>query len=1462
MDAPRNGSGTVPIYAPNTAVQNVARHNVYLAYSVFLGSLSGDDQSKIMFVRSTDCGTTWQSPIKISESHHINQGTTIAVSPKDGTIYVAWRQFSSQSEPSAIMICRSNDFGATFTKAVPVAGNINAFDQYSAGNRFRSYAFPTLAVDRDGIVYVAWSERVTPEGDARIVISTSTNGSSWSSPAPIDNYGGRGHQIMPALAYGAGRLTMTWYDTRNSEGGYGGDISDPGPSGKRHTIDVWAAQAAPSLSPTFADFTQVSKYLYWVQTDAGGKVPDNPAVIRKENNYPNVPLFAGGATPFIGDYIDIAPAPRFLFDVNLETQAGTWRFNTLDSDPATSYIGWADNRDVRPPSDSDWTRYNPPTVASSTTPCTDPTRTGMRNQNIYSSRITQGLMIGSPVNTKPLLSYRRSFLVFVKNLEEGSKNVRLTIESPSDPGFKASFWEFGPPPPEKCEYPLLSCGDRQVEVNVGAYSSITLTVFVEPYPANPYATFRVKVEETDGQRNFVDYVVLNPDPENTRIAPVLAEYHTPTLLLESPAAVNLTDPTMLSESIVYSPDLQYILENANPDIVTPTLRSPTLRSGNIVNPTLRSSAVGDIPDGNVTDLQWRITNNNDTETAYSFVPIGDPPSLPAGGAYQLLVYRVSTTPASDQCDLVEEEHHELISKVESPTLRSPTLRSPTLRSPTLRSDTFSLAPGETAVCTLRLIVPGSSSGSGQTVQSASTVTAAGSSAGFNSNYYAKTVAAAAVPQAANPDGQIAFASSLYIVEKELPVAWVNDAYPPVGLEAFGGTPSSIDDKGTPNDPSDDIWNYSGKWTPQALSYPSGEPAGLSLDADGKISGTPMYYTGLSYPQVLSFIAEVTDESSPAPQTAQREFRITVDRTLHKITPRAGTGGSIIPSNPVEVPNGADATFEVKADTCFHIVDVIVDKDASGAIDLGPVATYTFTNVRADHTIDAAFAINTYTITPTGDPPAWGLINPSAPVAVFCGGEQKFTMFPNEGYLLKDVIVDGVSQGPVKEYTFRGVVANHSITAKFQPLESWVKRYNNSPLNGADEAKAVAVHNPTGNIFVTGYSTGSTTGADYFTISYKGDGTQNWAARYDGPSHLGDYATAVAVDAAGNAYVAGYGYRGNVVKHADYATLRYGTSGKADWTAQYDDQRNGMDQISAMAVDKSGFVYVTGRSEDSTTKDTPLHYDYYTIKYDPNTGKVLWAARYNSSQVVNAADEAAGIAVDAAGNVYVTGRSQGTTGFDYATVKYDSAGNQVWVRRYDNAGLVDEATGIAVDTAGNISVTGRSQGTTGFDYATVKYDSAGNQVWVRRYDNAGLVDEATGIAVDTAGNVHVTGRSQGTTTGFDYATVKYDPAGNQVWVSRYDNAGLVDEATGIAVDAAGNVYVTGRSQGPTTDFDFLTIKYDGSGVPVWRARYNNQNVNGADEPAALAVDSAGNVYVTGRSQGGATNLDYVTIKYKQ
>src|SRR5262245_3286602 len=190
--------------------------------------------------------------------------------------------------------------------------------------------------------------------------------------------------------------------------------------------------------------------------------------------------------------------------------------------------------------------------------------------------------------------------------------------------------------------------------------------------------------------------------------------------------------------------------------------------------------------------------------------------------------------------------------------------------------------------------------------------------------------------------------------------------------------------------------------------------------------------------------------------------------------------------------------------------------------------------------------------------------------------------------------------------------------------------------------------------------------------------------------------------------------------------------------------------------------------------------------------------------------------------------------------------------------------MVLDATGNIYVTGQSTGPgTNYDYATVKYDAAGNQQWARRYDGPSTVvasdyDNAVALAVDPNGNVFVTGNSSD-----DFATVKYDAAGNAVWVRRYNGPGAgADWANSIAADASGNSYVTGSSYGnSTTQYDFATLSYDPSGAVRWTERYNGPG-NGYDTAYSIAVHSSGDVYVSGSSGGIGTSLDYTVIQYAQ
>ncbi len=434
-----------------------------------------------------------------------------------------------------------------------------------------------------------------------------------------------------------------------------------------------------------------------------------------------------------------------------------------------------------------------------------------------------------------------------------------------------------------------------------------------------------------------------------------------------------------------------------------------------------------------------------------------------------------------------------------------------------------------------------------------------------------------------------------------------------------------------------------------------------------------------------------------------------------------------------------------------------------------------------------------------------------------------------------------------------ILSSISISFAQEVDTIWVKRYN-GPANLNDYPSALILDD-SGNIYVTGQSFSYNTGYDYATLKYYSDGELAWVKRYNGTGNYDDGATALALDKSGNLYVTGWSVGTGTFYNFDYTTIKYQPDGEITWVRRYPGPvEDHDDAATAITVDSSGNIFVTGHSWDLVTFD-----DYATFKYYPD-GETAWLRRYNGPG--NGYDHPKDLSIDPFGNLCLTGLSSSIEDcFDYVTIKYYPNGDTAWLRRYNGPGNSDDdACAIAVDGSGNIYVAGTSYDNfTDNDYVTLKYYPDGDTAWVRRYNGtSNSEDQATDLALDRFGNIYITGKSYDSSTYFDYATIKYDSSGDELWVRRYNGPGNGnDEATAIAIDDSCNVYVTGGSFGNGTDFDFTTLKYDLSGNLLWLKRYNGGN---NDKASAIAVDNSGNVFVTGQSYQNETKFDYVTIKY--
>jgi subtilisin family serine protease len=222
------------------------------------------------------------------------------------------------------------------------------------------------------------------------------------------------------------------------------------------------------------------------------------------------------------------------------------------------------------------------------------------------------------------------------------------------------------------------------------------------------------------------------------------------------------------------------------------------------------------------------------------------------------------------------------------------------------------------------------------------------------------------------------------------------------------------------------------YTIDAIAQPGGsiDPSGMTAvncgdDATFTITPSDCYA-----------IADVlVDGASVGPVTTYTFDDVVANHTIdarfsqivHTIVATAGTGGTITPSGSIPVGCSESATFQIAAAACYTIADVVVD-----GVSIGAQSTYTFNNVQADHTIEASFTLTTYTIDASAGP--GGTITPSGAVTVNCGDDQTFTMTPDAGFAVADIVVDGSPVGAAPSYTFDDVAADHTISVSFVDVQ--------------------------------------------------------------------------------------------------------------------------------------------------------------------------------------------------------------------------------------------------------------------------------------------------------------------------------------------------------------------------------------------------------------------------------------------
>ncbi len=329
-----------------------------------------------------------------------------------------------------------------------------------------------------------------------------------------------------------------------------------------------------------------------------------------------------------------------------------------------------------------------------------------------------------------------------------------------------------------------------------------------------------------------------------------------------------------------------------------------------------------------------------------------------------------------------------------------------------------------------------------------------------------------------------------------------------------------------------------------------------------------------------------------------------------------------------------------------------------------------------------------------------------------------------------------------------------------------------------------------------------------------------------------------------------------------------------WIAQIG---TSMDDFSrCVAVDAAGNAYISGYTTGEVGGTYAGDWDAFVTKVDAS-GNELWSKNVGTATT----DQSYSVATDAAGNAYISGFTYGDLGgsnagdWDAFLTKVDASGNTLWSRQIGVWGN-DQSHSVTTDASGNVYISGHTYddlagpSAGAYDAFLTKFDTSGNELW-RRQIGTGSGDYSRSVAVDAVGNAYITGYTHGDLGGtnaghLDAFLTMVDSSGNELW-SRQIGTEYSDQRYSVAVDTAGNVYISGYTAGdlaePSAGYEdaFLT-KFDASGNELWRRQIGTAS---GDYSYCVVVDAVGNAYITGYTWGdidgqNAGGADAFLIKF--
>jgi uncharacterized delta-60 repeat protein len=374
----------------------------------------------------------------------------------------------------------------------------------------------------------------------------------------------------------------------------------------------------------------------------------------------------------------------------------------------------------------------------------------------------------------------------------------------------------------------------------------------------------------------------------------------------------------------------------------------------------------------------------------------------------------------------------------------------------------------------------------------------------------------------------------------------------------------------------------------------------------------------------------------------------------------------------------------------------------------------------------------------------------------------------------------------------------------------------------EQGRGVAA-DASGNVYLAAHTLGSFgtptfRGFDAVLTRYSPNGNRAWTQQIG--TGVDDFTSGVATDAAGNIYLSGSTYGrmdGPGFGNGDAFLSRLNSSGEVVWTRQIG--TGSYDYSTGIAAAPTGHVVMSGTTFGSLARPNSSNSDAILVRYDPD-GTLAWSRQIGTQSN----DQAGSVAIDAAGNSYLSGATFGSLGapnaggYDAFLSRFDANGTLVWTRQIGTT-FADKAYDVTVDAAGNAYLCGETgesafdPGTGNIDAFLTRINADGSLAWTRQLGSA-ATDVGTAVSVDASGQVYVSGYSRGLVGSlqagdWDTFVARYAPDGTLEWTHQFGTSAS-DTSWDLVATPTGEVFVGGTTYGSlggpaTGDSDAFVVK---------------------------------------------------------